>query len=282
MLMVLTVLLVSVVALLRGGSLRNFSELHLRWIPLAIGSFALQLLIFTPFRRAPLIAVWTIQLYELSMALLVVWVAVNWRIPGAALMACGLLANFAAILANGGYMPVSPESARYAGQIARYATEGPPIANNSLAIDGPVQLWPLTDIIALPGWVPFAAVFSIGDVLLTLGAALLCYRTIRQSRQAEAAPAPGWDARSAVGSAPRPQFTTSELAKRLKGEWSTAESLLEEDAEVAERMAAQAARLREALEGACPAEHAQADDGTPGSARTHMPRPREERNELKE
>jgi hypothetical protein len=253
---------VSAVALWRGGSLRNFNDLHLRWIPLAIGSFALQLLIFTPFRQAPLIADWTTQLYVLSMALLVLWVAVNWHIPGMLLMAAGLLANFAAILANGGYMPVSPESARYAGQIARYAAQGLPVANNSLAVDGPVRLWPLTDIIALPGWVPFAAVFSIGDVLLTFGAALLCYRTIRQPPQAR----PGRDARLANSSALYSQAAPSELAQRLRAEWSTAESLLDQDTEIAERMAAQAARLRQALDGGCAAEHAQAGDDACGQA----------------
>jgi hypothetical protein len=35
-----------------------------------------------------------------------------------------------------------------------------------------VALFPLTDIFAMPAWVPLANVFSIGDVLIGVGAAV--------------------------------------------------------------------------------------------------------------
>lgn len=173
------VLIVIVVALLRGGSLRNLVALELRWLPLVLGSFGLQVLIFTPFRAEPLIPVATAPLYVLSMALLVIWVVLNRHIPGIILIAAGVLMNLAAIAANGGYMPVAPEAAHYAGRIARYATDGQPIANNSLAIADNVRLWILTDIFPIPAGIPLANVFSLGDVLLTTGIAILCYRAIR-------------------------------------------------------------------------------------------------------
>lgn len=173
------VLVVIVVALLRGGSLRNLVTLELRWLPLVLGSLGLQLLIFTPFRAEPLIPFATAPLYVLSMAMLVVWVVLNRRIPGIVLIAAGVLMNLAAIAANGGYMPVAPEAARYAGRAANYATDGLPIANNSLAIAENVRLWILTDIFPIPAGIPLANVFSLGDVLLTTGIAILCYRAIR-------------------------------------------------------------------------------------------------------
>jgi hypothetical protein len=180
MLRLVIIILVIVVALLRGGSLRNFGALKLRWLPLVIASFVLQLLIFTPFAKAPLIAVATVPLYIVSMALLTIWVAANWQIHGVVLVAIGLLMNFSAIIVNDGHMPVSPESARYAGTIAEFATGGARIANNSIATDDQVRLWILTDIIPLPQGLPFANVFSIGDVLLTIGVGVLCYRTIHR------------------------------------------------------------------------------------------------------
>jgi hypothetical protein len=61
-------LIVIAVALARGGSLRNFATLELRWLPLVLGGFGLQLLIFTPFRDTPLIPFATAPLYLLSMA----------------------------------------------------------------------------------------------------------------------------------------------------------------------------------------------------------------------
>ena len=39
----------------------------------------------------------------------------------------------------------------------------------------------LTDIIAVPKAVPLANLFSVGDVLLTIGVGVLCCRTIRHT-----------------------------------------------------------------------------------------------------
>jgi len=191
MLRLAIIALVMLVALLRGGSLRNFAAVQLRWLPLVIAGFVLQLLIFTPFVRSPLIGFATVPIYLLSMILLVIWVAANWRIPGMALIALGLGLNVIAISANGGHMPVSPESARYAGTIGNYVNEGGLVANNSIATQDNVRFWLLTDIIAIPKQVPFANVISIGDVLLTIGVGGLCYRTIRRAPPlAETASAP--------------------------------------------------------------------------------------------
>ena len=191
MLRLALIVVVIVVALLRGGSLHNFAAVQLRWLPLVIAGFALQLLIFTPFARSPLVAFATLPIYVLSLALLAIWVAANWRIPGMALIAIGLALNVIAITTNGGHMPVSLESARYAGTIGNYTSEGAFVANNSIATQDNVRFWLLTDIIAIPKQVPFANVISIGDVLLTIGVGSLCYRTIRRApAPAEAAPAP--------------------------------------------------------------------------------------------
>jgi hypothetical protein len=181
MLRLVIIVLVIVVALLRGGSLRYLAAVHLRWLPLVIASFVLQLLIFTPFTRAPLVAYATVPIYALSMFLLVIWVAANWRIPGMTLIAIGLALNVIAITANGGHMPVSIESARYAGRIGNYASAGAFVANNSIVAQDNVRFWLLTDIIAIPKQVPFATVISIGDILLTIGIGSLCYRTIRHA-----------------------------------------------------------------------------------------------------
>lgn len=177
-----TLILVSiVVGVLRGGSLRHFADLPLRWIPLIVASFALQLLLFTPFRRQPLISVAVEPLYIVSMLMAIVWVARNWHIPGMPLIALGLLMNAVAIVANGGHMPVSAASAAYAGKIGNFAA-GADVSNNSqLADASQVHLWVLTDIIPLPSWFPLANVFSIGDVLLVIGIMFLCYQTVRHT-----------------------------------------------------------------------------------------------------
>jgi uncharacterized protein DUF5317 len=204
MLRLAIVVLVIVVALLRGGSLRNFAAVQLRWLPLVIAGFALQLLIFTPFARSPLVAFATLPIYVLSLALLALWVAANWRIPGMALIAIGLALNVAVIAANGGHMPVLPEGARLAGQYEALAADDPRTSKHLLMASEQVRLWLLSDIIVIPHGVPGASVLSIGDLALTVGIAILCYSTTLRAPALAApvaAPAAG-SVKSASGRGP--------------------------------------------------------------------------------
>jgi len=185
MLILLIILAVIVAALLRGGSLLHLAAVRMRWTPLAFAGLVLQLLIFTPFADTPIVGVAIPWLYLCSMLLLAVWVGANWRIPGMAIMAAGLLLNAIAIAANGGYMPVALEAARAIGAGARYAANG--VHHNSIALAEPARLWLLTDIIVVPWPVPFAGVFSPGDLLLTLGGAVFCHRAIRGTPPSPAA-----------------------------------------------------------------------------------------------
>jgi hypothetical protein len=77
----------------------------------------------------------------------------------------GGCSNLLAIVANGGYMPADPDA--LAG-LERLPQAG---YSNSRLVDG-VVLWPLTDLFAMPAWVPLANVFSVGDVLIGVGAAV--------------------------------------------------------------------------------------------------------------
>ena len=136
----------------------------------------------------------------LSMLVLAFWVALNWRIPGMLLIAAGLLMNFAAVTANDGKMPVSADALRVAGRYEEILAGNPAESKHVVADGGTVRLWVLTDIIGIPKQVPFAAVWSIGDIALSLGIALLCFRTIRgEPGSAEA----GAGSRSAREAQPR-------------------------------------------------------------------------------
>ena len=81
------------------------------------------------------------------------------------LVLIGGAANLITIVANGGYMPVSPEAVVAMGRLPK---EG---YSNSRLVDG-VVLGPLTDIFAMPTWIPLANVFSVGDALIGVGAAI--------------------------------------------------------------------------------------------------------------
>ncbi len=176
MLRVLIVLAVVVVTMLRGGSLRAFASLRLRAILLVLGGFLIQLLIFPLTGDGLLPAQATAPLYLLSMALLVWWVWLNRQLPGILLIGAGVVMNLAAIAANGGVMPIDPDAAAYAGKLV--LAESDVALNNSLPSDGDVRLWLLTDIFPVPAGIPLATVYSLGDVLLTIGISILCARTM--------------------------------------------------------------------------------------------------------
>jgi hypothetical protein len=110
--------------------------------------------------------------YVASTAVVLAVVARNIRVTGLTVVAAGAASNLAAIVANGGYMPADPGALALAGL---EPTEGP---SNSIVLAEPA-LRPLTDVLALPAWVPLANVFSIGDVLIGLGVAVAIAAAMR-------------------------------------------------------------------------------------------------------
>ncbi len=80
-----------------------------------------------------------------------------------AVIAIGAGCNLAAIVANGGFMPADPAAMASIGGL-------PPGYINSDIVEH-AALLPLTDQFALPSWLPFANVFSVGDVLIGVGVA---------------------------------------------------------------------------------------------------------------
>ena len=110
--------------------------------------------------------------YVASTALVLAVVLRNLRLPGLALVAAGALSNMLAIVANGGYMPASAAALAFLGKAVN------PGYSNSAVVASPA-LAPLTDIFALPPFVPFANVFSIGDVLISIGIAVVIAGAMR-------------------------------------------------------------------------------------------------------
>lgn len=162
MFIILAVPIGLVLGFLMGGRLDRLSEIRFEWAWLAVVGLAVQVLLFsTPiggsFRGGVGEAI-----YVASTGLVLVAVWRNLRVPGLALVALGAISNLAAIVANGGVMPTTPEALAAAGLDP---LDG---FSNSAVLEDPA-LAPLTDIFALPPWLPFANVFSIGDVLIALG-----------------------------------------------------------------------------------------------------------------
>ncbi len=156
---------------LLGGSLAGLADLRIRWGPVIVAGLLVQVVLFSgPVADrvgdvGPLI-------YVVSTGAVLAAVVRNWRIVGLPVLALGAVSNAAAILANGGFMPASP------GALAALGKSFPATYSNSSIVPHPA-LEPLTDIFAVPHPLPFANVFSIGDVLIALGVAIVIVVAMR-------------------------------------------------------------------------------------------------------
>ncbi len=167
-----------VAGLALGGRPERLGELSFRWLPLAIAGLFVQVALFsTP--AGDLAGPLGPALYVASTAAVLVVVLRNVAIPILAVVALGSAANLAAVVANGGYMPADPAAAASLGMAA-----GDTYSNSAIVADPALR--PLTDIWAMPAWLPLANVFSIGDVLIAVGVAVTIVIAMRRSP----APAP--------------------------------------------------------------------------------------------
>jgi hypothetical protein len=160
--------------LVLGGRPSGVAELHLRWIPVVLAGLLVQVILFSrPVSDA--VGPFGPVLYVGSTALVFAAVLRNARLPGLAIVAAGAACNLAAIIANGGYMPASPGALAAIGHVLGSTY------SNSAVVARP-GLEPLTDLFALPLWVPFHNVFSVGDILIAVGAAVVIAWAMRPWR----------------------------------------------------------------------------------------------------
>jgi hypothetical protein len=164
-----------------GGRISNLSSLRLRAVWMVLAALILQVLIFPLFFERPLLPYATVPLHILSYALVFAFFFLNLRVRGLVVIGVGALLNFAAISANGGRMPASATALARAGLLEtadRLTTSG--AHGNVLLMSGGTRLNVLGDWLYLPGWIPFATAFSIGDVLIMIGVAWLIVRGMRR------------------------------------------------------------------------------------------------------
>lgn len=172
------------VAPLLGGRWEPLGRLQLRATPLFYAAIALQVAAF-PIRRMP----WrtpdraAVVLWLASFALFAVALLLNGRLPGVRLVAAGLVSNLAAVVANGGHMPALPSALRGAGL---HFT----VSRNSAEVAAPHLSW-LVDRWSAPGWIPWANVFSVGDVAIAAGGLVFALAITEAGR--------GWRRRPAAG-----------------------------------------------------------------------------------
>ena len=109
-----------------------------------------------------------------SQSLLLVFCWCNRRVPGIWLMALGTACNLTVILANGGFMPISPETASrlVSAETLEALTVGSRFGygKDILLLPEQTRLAWLSDAFLLPEGSPYQVAFSVGDILVGAGA----------------------------------------------------------------------------------------------------------------
>jgi len=157
-----------------GGRVSALAEIHIHWWALALAGLAFQLLLFGPV-LADRVGDAGPLLYVASSALVFLAMLRNLDLPGFPLLAVGAALNMLVIVANGGFMPSAPGAWELLN-----GTAGLPVTTftNSTLIHAGTTLPFLGDVLALPRPIPLANVFSVGDVLIGLGAAWCVIRSM--------------------------------------------------------------------------------------------------------
>ncbi|MBX6377744.1 MAG: DUF5317 domain-containing protein, partial [Clostridia bacterium] len=121
-------------------------------------------------------------LHAASYVCLFAALAANRHLPGIAWIGAGTLANFLAIVLNGGRMPVSARAMELTGQahLVSYLRDRGDLVH-SLLHDGTV-LPILADVLVLPHPFPRPTVFSLGDLLILVGVFVLVLGVMRPRR----------------------------------------------------------------------------------------------------
>ena len=177
------VLIGLVVGFVAGGRLSGLAVLQLRWSWIIVAGLLTQVVLFSEPVSARIGGLGP-PIYVASTAAVIAAVLANRAITGMWIVALGAISNLTAIVANGGYMPADPAA------LTALGAAHPTAYSNSTIVADPV-LAPLTDIFALPTWVPFSNVFSIGDVLIGIGVVVVIVTAMR-----------AWDRPPAVAAAP--------------------------------------------------------------------------------
>ena len=153
---------------------RPYRAPDLRFIWLAVVAFLPQLILAYLPATHHLLPDWFAEaLLSASLIIFLAFIWVNRRLPGMPILLAGMALNLIVILANGGWMPISPETASHlagGGANAASSVGGRFGAKDVLLSPEQTRLAFLSDRFLLPDWSPYKVAFSLGDIFIAVGA----------------------------------------------------------------------------------------------------------------
>jgi len=164
-------------ARINGSALQS---VELRSTGLVFLAFLPQLFAFSlPLTQSRISDNWIPYILVGSQIILLYFAWKNRKLPGFWLLGLGLLFNFLAIVLNGGMMPLPPENAAmlippgsgFQLEIGQRAGFGKDV----ILLKKDTNLWFLGDVFNLPRWLNYPLAYSLGDILISMGAFWLLF-----------------------------------------------------------------------------------------------------------
>jgi len=161
----------------RKNTLKRLAEIPMRQAWLILAALVLQI----PFLRAPQEPLEQLRfqqvLFVSSFGVLILFVGLNWRLLGALVLGAGLVLNLLVILANGGAMPISPETLVKINPGSQPADwiEGQHYKRSKDVIlnEEDIRYQQLSDVYACTFSIPGRAAYSLGDFVIAAGLILI-------------------------------------------------------------------------------------------------------------
>lgn len=185
MIFVIVVAIAIIIAVICGGRLENLLQCKFKHSWLVILAASIKIISFSSLHKFFAISeVHTPYLRIISMLMVVLFIGLNISLRGLWLVGLGLTCNLLPIMFNGGYMPVKKE---YIPLIASNEdlgnlSSGLP-AYNFIPTSSETSFSFLADVFLMPDWVPMSKVFSIGDVLITIGGIIFVVHYLRAEQR---------------------------------------------------------------------------------------------------
>jgi hypothetical protein len=130
------------------------------------------IVVYLPITRS-LFPNWLLVVFLLaSQVMLLAFVWLNRRIAGMFILLCGVALNIAVMTANGGFMPISPQTANrlVSEDNLRDIQPGSRFGVKDILLHPEdTRLEWLADRFLPPTWFPYQVAFSLGDVFIALG-----------------------------------------------------------------------------------------------------------------
>ncbi len=193
MVLAYAILLLIVLAVVMRRDLSGVGKITYRGGPTVVTMIAgLFLLQAAAILYVPGQAVAQMVVLNLSQIVLVLLLLFNHHIPGVKLFVLGIILNIIVMAANGGWMPVTPETYHFVHPDRLVELEArPPNSKNIVLPRSETHLWILSDVIPLALPDRNTAV-SPGDVIMIAGVAYFIFQATRREKPASGPSSAAW------------------------------------------------------------------------------------------